>query len=175
VEVPGASSLRSLTKRTPPCLFLPPPSWPTPPTPTQPRTCLQRSFVSLPRSSSKVTEDTVADLQASFNSPSYHPTSQPNRPRPHSFRCSNLQHPSQVSRSNTLLWSTKISGAGTTPYSPPPAIRSGSRARFHPGCYPRISFRPINPEILPRNCSGYLGSDTCEPISAISGTREFGS
>jgi len=172
-EAPGASSLQSPTKRTPPDLYLPPFSWSTPPTPTQPGTYLLRLSVSPPHLLSKVTEEMLMHLQARFNSPSYHPTSQLNRPRPHSFRCSNLRPHSQVSRFKTLLWSTKISGAGMSPNLPPESW-SGSRSSFHPGCYRGMSLRPINPKIWLRNCSrSRLGSVTCEPLPTISRTREF--
>ena len=163
VEAPGASSLRPLTKRTPPRLSLSPFCWPTPPTPTQPRTYLLRSSVSPPRLLSKVTVDIVVYLQARFNSPSYRPTSQPKRPRPHSFRCSNLRPRSQVSPFKTLLRSSKISGACMSPYSPSPESRPGSRSRLHPGCCRRISLILISPKIWPRNCSR---------LHLISGTRE---
>jgi len=157
------SSLRSPTGRTPPHLSLPPFSRPTPPTLTQPRKYLRRSFVSSPRLLNKVTVDIVVYLQARFSSSCYHPTSQPKRPRPHSFRFLNLRPRSQAFRFKTLLRSIKISGAGTNPHPLTPATWSVSLWRCHLGCYRRISFRPINPEIWPQNCSR---------LHLICGTRE---
>ena len=54
-----------------------------------------------------------------------------------------------------------------SPYQPPSPTWSGSRMSFHPGCYPRIPFRQINPEIWPRKCSRCLCSGTSETFSRI--------
>ena len=158
VEAPGVLSPQSLTRPTHPLLSLPLSSKSTLPMPTQLRTCSRRSSVSHPRSSSKVMEVTVADLPNRSNSFSFRLMSQPCRPRPLSFRCSNSQLPSQVSRSQTIPFYTKISGASTIHCSTPVTVKSRSRARFRPGCYRRTSSKLTNPRSYPRNCSRHLDS-----------------
>ena len=49
-----------------------------------------------------------------------------------------------------------------TPGGPTMMVRSGSRTKSHPGCYPRMLSRPRNPGIWPPNCSRRLGSGTSE-------------
>jgi len=129
--------------------------------PTQPRSCSRRSFVSLPRSLSKVMEAMVAEMLRYTSSLSYHPTSPQNRPMQPSSRFSNLHIPNQVSPFTMKLLCSKIGGSSMMLHIPG-TLWSVSRLRFHLGYCPKMSSRPINLKHLLKNSSSYLHSDICE-------------
>jgi hypothetical protein len=102
-------------------------------TPTPPRICSRRSFVSLPRSSTKVTEAMVSDLSR------YHPNVTAGQTQAtFSLRFLDLHTPNQVSLLQTKPSCSKTFSSTMSP-ALPLTVRLEPRVRYPLGYYPKMS------------------------------------